>query len=153
MDGSLTNTGGELIVVEVHGQRFAVDIMQVREIRGWSVSTPLPGAPDDVLGIVNLRGSILPVIDLAGRLSLRSATPNAASVVIVTEIGTNLVGLLVDAVCDIYTLEEGALLPIPEIGGARAAEFVRGVFTTDDGIVTVLALEGLAIPAIEQKAA
>lgn len=145
--------GGELIVVEVNGQRFAVDIMQVREIRGWSVSTPLPGAPEDVLGIVNLRGSILPVIDLAARLGLRKTTPNAASVVIVTEIGDRLVGLLVDAVCDIFTLGETALLPAPEVGGARVAELVKGVFTTDDGIVTVLALDSLAPKGEYQEAA
>jgi purine-binding chemotaxis protein CheW len=125
----------------------------VREIRGWSVSTPLPGAPDDVLGIVNLRGSILPVIDLAGRLGLQRTSPTTASVVIVTEIGDNLVGLLVDAVCDIYTLADGALLPVPEIGGQQAREFVRGVYTTEEGIVTVLALKGLAVPQVIQEAA
>ena len=137
-------SGREFIIVEVNAQRFAVDIMQVREIRGWSASTPLPGAPADVLGIINLRGSILPVIDLGARLNLRSCEPNAASVVIVTEIEGNLVGLLVDAVCDIFALPEGSLRPAPDVGDARVAEFVRGVFTTDDGIITVLSLAALA---------
>ena len=144
---------GEYIIVEVHGQRFAVDITQVREIRGWSASTPLAGAAEDVLGMVNLRGAVLPVIDLAGRLGLGETTPNAASVVIVTEIGSHLVGLLVDAVCDIYALADAALLPAPEVGGDRVAQFVRGMFTTSDHIVTVLTLDSLAPATIEQAAA
>jgi purine-binding chemotaxis protein CheW len=144
---------GEFIIVEVHGQRFAVDIIQVREIRGWSISTPLAGAADDVLGIVNLRGAVLPVIDLARRLGLGETTPSPASVIIVTEIGTRLVGLLVDAVCDIYALPNSALLPAPEVGGDRVAQFVRGMFTTPDHIVTVLTLDSLAPAAIEQEAA
>ena len=128
---------GEYIIVDVHGQRFAVDIIQVREIRGWSVSTPLAGAAEDVLGVVNLRGTVLPVIDLAGRLGLGETTPNAASVVIVTEIAGRLVGLLA----------------APEVGGDRVAQFVRGMFTTPDHIITVLTLEGLAPATIDQEAA
>ena len=144
---------GEYIIVDVHGQRFAVDIIQVREIRGWSVSTPLAGAAEDVLGVVNLRGTVLPVIDLAGRLGLGETTPNAASVVIVTEIAGRLVGLLVDAVCDIYPLADSDLLAAPEVGGDRVAQFVRGTFTTPDHIITVLTLEGLAPATIDQEAA
>ncbi len=137
-------SGREFIIVEINAQRFAIDIMQVREIRGWSASTPLAGAPADVLGIINLRGSILAVIDLGARLGLRSCEPNAASVVIVTEIEGALVGLLVDAVCDIHALPEGSLHAAPDVGDARVAEFVRGVFTTDEGIITVLSLGALA---------
>jgi len=102
--------GQELIVVEIGGQRFAIDIMSVREIRGWCASTRLPQSPAHVLGMINLRGSVLPVIDFSSRLGLGDSAPNAASVVIVAEIGDRLVGLLVEAVCDILTLGEGIMM-------------------------------------------
>ena len=140
------NAGHELIIVEISGQRFAIDIMSVREIRGWVASTRLPQAPAHVLGMINLRGSVLPVIDFSSRLGLGDSAPNTASVVIVAEIGDRLVGLLVDAVCDILTLGEGMLQPAPNVGEPRVHEFVRGVITTNDGIVTLLSLETVIPP-------
>jgi purine-binding chemotaxis protein CheW len=150
------SAGCELIVVEIAGQQFAIDIMSVREIRGWSASTRLPHAPAHVLGMVNLRGSVLPVIDFAARLGLGESEPNAASVVIVAEIGERLVGLMVDAVCDILTLGNGMLQGAPEVGDPGVREFVRGVITTDEGIVTFLSLDAVIpadLPAAEQLAA
>jgi purine-binding chemotaxis protein CheW len=144
--------GRELIVVEIAQQQFAIDIMSVREIRGWSASTRLPHAPGHVLGMVNLRGAVLPVVDFAARLGLGVSEPVAASVVIVAEIGERLVGLLVDGVCDILTLAEGMLQPTPEVGNPAVNEFVRGVITTADGIVTLLSLEAV-VPPGEQLAA
>jgi purine-binding chemotaxis protein CheW len=146
------NAGHELIIVEIAGQRFAIDIMSVREIRGWSASTRLPQSPSHVLGMINLRGQVLPVVDFSSRLGMGQSEPNTASVVIVTEIGDRLVGLMVDAVCDILTLGEGMLQPAPDVGAPRVREFVRGVITTNDGIVTLLSLDSV-IPPGEQLAA
>ena len=146
------SAGHELIIVEINGQRFAIDIMSVREIRGWTASTRLPQSPSHVLGMINLRGSVLPVVDFSSRLGLGDSEPNAASVVIVAEIGERLVGLLVDAVCDILTLGDGHLQPTPEVGEPRVHEFVRGVITTNDGIVTLLSLDAV-VPADQDLAA
>ncbi|HUO12938.1 MAG TPA: chemotaxis protein CheW [Caulobacteraceae bacterium] len=145
-------TGDELIVVEIQGQRFAIDIMSVREIRGWSAATRLPQAPDYVLGMINLRGSVLPVIDSSSRLGLGPSEPNAASVVIVAELGERVAGLLVEAVCDILALGEGMLQCVPEVGDARVHDFVGGVITTDAGIVTLLSLDCVLPPADELAA-
>ncbi|MDZ4374602.1 MAG: chemotaxis protein CheW [Phenylobacterium sp.] len=135
--------GRELIIVEIAAQQFAIDIMSVREIRGWTASTRLPHAPTHVLGMINLRGQVLPVVDFAARLGLAESVPQTSSVVIVTEIGDRLVGLLVDAVCDILTLGEGMLQPPPELGDAAVREFVRGVITQADGIITFLSLDAV----------
>ncbi len=145
-------SGHELIVVEISGQKFAIDIMSVREIRGWSASTRLPQSPAHVLGMINLRGSVLPVIDFSSRLGLGDSTPDTASVVIVAEIGNRIAGLLVDAVCDILTLGEDMLQPAPNVGAPEVHEFVRGVIITPDGIVTLLSLETV-IPSEEDLAA
>jgi purine-binding chemotaxis protein CheW len=142
----------ELIVVEIAGQQFAIDIMSVREIRGWSSSTRLPHAPGHVLGMVNLRGSVLPVVDFAARLGLAASEPHPASVVIVAEVGERLCGLLVDSVCDILTLSEGMLQPTPYVGAPAVHEFVRGVITTKDGIVTLLSIDRVIPPAEELAA-
>ena len=139
--------GHEMIVVEIRGQRFAIDIMSVREIRGWHTATRLPLAPDHVLGMINLRGTVLPVIDFGSRLGLGFSEPSAASVVIVTEVGERVAGLVVDAVCDILSLEDGMLQPVPNVGEARVHDVVRGVITTDAGIVTLLTLANILPPA------
>jgi purine-binding chemotaxis protein CheW len=151
MTGNPTS-GHELIIVEICAQKFAIDIMSVREIRGWCASTRLPQSPAHVLGMINLRGSVLPVVDFSSRLGLGESEPNTASVVIVAEIEDRLVGLLVDAVCDILTLGEGMLQSAPEVGDRRVHEFVRGVITTNNEIITLLSLEAV-IPPGEDLAA
>jgi purine-binding chemotaxis protein CheW len=133
--------GSELISVRIAEQAYAIDIMTVREIRGWTAATPLPHAPPHVLGMMNLRGAILPVIDLGARLGLGPASPNASSVVVVAQIGEAQMGLVVDAVSDILTVTEGLIQPAPDVGSEAARAFVNGVMTTDTGIVSLLALD------------
>ena len=143
----MSDAAQELIVLRIAGQTFATDIMAVREIRGWTASVALPHAPDYMLGMINLRGQILPVIDFAARLGLQRAAPNAASVVVVCELGEQLVGLLVEAVCDIIAVEPAEVQPTPDVGALEVREFVRGVITTGEGIVTLLSLDALrALP-------
>lgn len=142
----LPAAGSELVTVAIGGQHFAVDIMAVREIRGWTASTPLPHAPSYVLGMINLRGAVLPVIDLGARLGLAACARDSSSVVIVADIDGRQVGLLVDEVCDILTVSENMLQEAPDVGVEAVEEFVRGVLTTDEGIVTLLTLDGV-LPA------
>jgi purine-binding chemotaxis protein CheW len=132
---------GEVIVVGIGGQQFAIDIMSVREIRGWTISTPLPGSPDHVLGMINLRGAVLPVVDLGARLGLGDTSPDSSSVVVVAQIHDRQVGLLVDAVEDILAVSEDMLQATPEIGSEASRAFVASVMTTDTGIVSLLSLD------------
>jgi purine-binding chemotaxis protein CheW len=132
----------EFVSVAVAGSLFALDIMAVREIRGWSASTPLPQAPAHVLGMINLRGSILPVVDLGALLGLAPCNATPSSVVVVVQVGERQIGVVVDSVQDILAASEGALTPTPDVGG-RSAEVVAGVMTTGEGIVSVLALDRL----------
>ncbi|WP_374574885.1 chemotaxis protein CheW [Phenylobacterium sp.] len=148
----LPQAGEELIEVRIGDQQYAIDIMSVREIRGWTTSTPLPHAPAHVLGMINLRGAILPVVDLGARLGIGSTTPSASSVVVVAHINGREVGLLVDAVCDIITVTEGLLQPPPDIGDEAVREFVRGVMTTQAGIVSLLSLSSVLPAEIAQAA-
>lgn len=122
-------------MVQIGDQQFAIDIMSVREIRGWAPSTPLPHAPPFVRGMINLRGVVLPVVDLGSRLGLGSTQPVSSSVVVVAQINGRQVGLLVDAVCDILLLAEDMLQETPDVGTGVVRDFVQGVMTTENGIV------------------
>ena len=84
--------GSELISFRIGEQEFCVDIMAVREIRGWTPATPVPHSPRFVRGVINLRGAVLPVIDLADRLGLGTAVETARHVIIVVQIGSRIVG-------------------------------------------------------------
>ena len=136
-----TGPGAELISVRIGGQQFALDIMAVREIRGWSASTPVPHAPSYVMGMINLRGVVLAVVDLSARLGLGACTPDSSSVVVVAHINGVPVGLLVDAVCDIIQVTEDMVQPPPGVGTDEVREFVQGIISTDEGIVTLLSLD------------
>ena len=96
----------ELITFHVAGQDFCVEAMRVKEIRGWTPATLAPDCPAYVRGLINLRGAVLPIVDLACRFGLPSTEPSARHVIIVTQIGGQVAGLLVDAVSDILSADE-----------------------------------------------
>ena len=133
--------GRELIAFRVGAQEFCVDVRQVREIRGWTPATALPHTPGYVRGVINLRGAVLPIVDLAARLGFGATDPSARHVIIVAEIGTQLVGLLVDAVSDILTVTDDMVQPTPDVASETAKTFLRGVMTVEDRMVTLLALD------------
>ncbi|HVE22173.1 MAG TPA: chemotaxis protein CheW, partial [Acidocella sp.] len=114
-----------------------------REIRGWISSTPLPHAPSYIKGMINLRGSVLAIIDLAERLGLPSVAPNGTSVVVVIEHGDRVIGLLVDAVSDIITTTDEMRQVAPETGSAASREFVEALLMRDQKIVGVLAIDAV----------
>lgn len=135
----------EVVSVSIGSSLFAIDIMSVREIRGWSQSTPLPHAPAYVRGMINLRGSILPVIDLGALLGFGESELKSSSVVVVVQIDERQVGLVVDAVCDIISLKADEIHPPPEVGSGAVRDCIRGVISSEEGIVCLLTLEG-ALP-------
>jgi purine-binding chemotaxis protein CheW len=148
MSESLNEAQRELISFRVGEQFFCVDIMAVREIRGWSPPTPLPQSPSFVTGVINLRGQVLPIVDMAARLGLSPAEATARHVIIVVSIGGRLVGVLVDAVCDIIAVAPDALQPPPDLTGEAASAFVTGLLTDEDRLISLVALDNL-IPALE----
>ncbi len=130
--------GAELLSVRLGDQEFALDIMSVREIRGWIASTPLPHAPPYIKGMINLRGVILAIVDLAERLALPTHEPNASSVVVVVEIRGRVVGLVVDGVCDIITVTDDMVQSPPDMGSDPAHQLVEGLLTLEGRIVSVI---------------
>lgn len=143
----------ELIAFRIGEQEFCVDIMSVREIRGWTPATPLPRSPAFVRGVINLRGAVLPIVDLGARLGLRVTEPTDRHVIMVAQVGGRTVGLLVDAVSDIIQLTDEAVQPTPEVASDQVRAFVRGIFTTAEGRMISLLELGWLIPDAEAEAA
>ena len=110
---SKTNAAREYITFRIGDQFYCIDIMSVREIRGWTPATTLPRAPGYVRGVINLRGVVLPIIDLADRLGFPPTEPTARHVIIVAQTGKHVVGLLVDAVSDIINMPADKVQPTP----------------------------------------
>lgn len=141
----------ELLSVRIGAQEFAMDIRSIREIRGWIASTHLPHAPSFIKGMINLRGTVLVVIDLAERLGLPALEPSPASVVVVVvEHGDKVAGLLVDAVCDIITVTDDMRQPTPETGTSTPREFVEGLIMMENRIVSIVAIPALMPDAAVQ---
>ena len=133
----------QLITFQLSDQVLGIDIMAIREIRAWSPATPLPNVPEYVRGVVNLRGVVLPVLDLRHRLNWGTTDTTARHVIIVVQIGEQLQGIIVDAVNDIVTVSEDGLQPLPNMGDTIAARFLEGLVNIDERLILVLSLERL----------
>ena len=142
----------ELIAFRIGEQEFCVDIMSVREIRGWTPATPLPRSPGYMKGVINLRGAVLPIIDLGARFGLRTSEPSERHVIMVAHIGGRMVGLLVDAVSDIIQLTDEALQPTPDVASDQVKSFVKGLFALDGRLISLIELDRI-VPETEAEAA
>jgi purine-binding chemotaxis protein CheW len=140
----------ELVAFRVDSQEYCVDIMSVREIRGWTQATALPQAPEFVRGVINLRGSVLPIVDLAARFGLKPPEPTARHVIIITQIGKQVIGLLVDAVSDILTVVSDKIQPTPDVASEIAKAFVRGVLAIEGRMISLIDLDHV-LPATQVK--
>ncbi|MDE2619936.1 MAG: chemotaxis protein CheW [Sphingomonadales bacterium] len=134
----------ELITFQVEGQVFALDIMAIREIRAWTPATRLPRVPSYVAGVVNLRGTVLPVIDLAARLGWTPVEATPRHAIIVTQLGTRQTGLIVESVSDIVTIDTDTLQAPPATADSSVLPFLQGLAALDDQMVMVLDLTALA---------
>lgn len=139
----------QLITFQLGEQFLGVDIMAIREIRAWTPTTILPHAAPHVRGVVNLRGTVLPVLDLSARLGWGLTDPTGRHVIIVVQIADQLQGLIVDAVNDIVSIDEVELQPAPTLGNEAADSFLEGLVPVDGRMVMVLHLDRLAESGVE----
>lgn len=142
----------ELIAFRIGDQEFCVDIMAVREIRGWTPATPLPRSPSYMQGVINLRGAVLPIIDLGARFGLATSDPTERHVIMVAQLHDRTVGLLVDAVSDIIQMTDDQVQPTPDVGSDHAKSFVKGIFAVDGRMMSLIELDHV-LPEIEAEAA
>ncbi len=146
------NHGQEFVTFLVSGQEFCIDIMFVREIRGWTTVTSILHSPDFVLGVVNLRGVLLHVIDLAMRFGFAVTQPGVRHAIIITEIGDNLIGLLVDAVTGVLSIDPHEVQPTPQVASHLGRTFVSGVLTQGARMVSVVRVDEIPPSSLQQAA-
>ncbi|MEP3639363.1 MAG: chemotaxis protein CheW [Paracoccaceae bacterium] len=130
----------ELLTFRLSDQEYSLDIMCVREIRGWTKTTPLPHAPSHMKGVINLRGTVLPVMDLAERLGLPQREHNDRNVIIVVKHDEAMTGLLVDAVSDIIAITDEDLQPPPDLVPNTQAGVIKSLTLLDERMIRVLDL-------------
>jgi len=139
--------GEQYLTFTLGEENYGVDILTVTEIRGWEPPTRLPNAPDYVLGVINLRGVIVPILDLRIRFSLGAASYSPTTVVIILAIHQPdmdcTMGFVVDAVSDVINAEDDSVKPAPNFGGLVAGNFIKGLVNMGDDVVTLLNVESL----------
>ena len=136
------------------GEEYGIDILRVQEIKGWSGATPVPRTPEYVLGVMNLRGVIVPVIDLRRRFGLEAREFDASTVVVVVRVqaahGAKTVGIAVDGVSEVCAFPPDAVTAPPRTGGRTEQAFTAGLATVDDRMVTILDIDALVASALEE---
>jgi purine-binding chemotaxis protein CheW len=146
-DGESVQTR-QLVCFTIGEETYGIDIRAVREIRAWSATTSLPNAPDFVRGVTNLRGTVVPILDLRARFRRGQTEPTKVHVVIVVAIEARVVGILVDTVSDILTVAETEIRPVPDIGGAEVQEYLDGLITQGDQMIALVAADRIVAPVI-----
>jgi purine-binding chemotaxis protein CheW len=141
-------TSRELISFRIGSQEFCVDITSVREIRGWTETTLVPLAPAYVRGVINLRGTVMPVVDIAARLGFAASEPSERHVIIVVNIDEDWSGLLVEAVSETLTVPAAQIHKAPYVNSDQTRKFVEGFITTKASMQTVVHL-GHLIPQLD----
>ncbi|QCU90428.1 chemotaxis protein CheW [Thiomicrorhabdus sediminis] len=142
------NADDQVLSFVLGNEEYGVDILRVQEIKGWEKTTAIPNTPSYVMGVINLRGSVVPIIDLRVRFGLQEITYNDSTVVIIVRstdsAGTQkIIGLVVDGVSDVYGINKEELQSSPEMTGMVHTEYVNGLATVGDKMVIVLHVDQL----------
>ncbi|MDR6990830.1 chemotaxis protein CheW [Luteimonas sp. 3794] len=143
MSSSTPSAAGEYLTFTLGAEHYGVDILKVQEIRGYDAVTRLPDAPDYIKGVINLRGTIVPVIDLRLKLRLAEARYDSFTVMIVLNVEDRVVGIVVDGVSDVVPLAEDQVRATPEFGATVDTKFIAGIGTLDERMLILLDIETL----------
>ena len=135
----------EYLTYKLGNEDYGVDILKVQEIRGYDagIITAIANTPPFIKGVVNLRGAIVPIIDMRVKLNLGEATYNDATVVIILNLESQVVGMVVDGVQDVVTLNESQISPAPNMGGGIDTAYVAGIGTVEERMVILVDIDSL----------
>lgn len=138
--------GNQYLTFMLAGEEYGVDILRVQEIKGWDTATKIPNTPDYIRGVINLRGTIVPIIDLRLRFNLEHLEYGATTVVIVVKVMSEsgkerTMGIVVDAVSDVYNISNDDFREAPDFGTAVDTDFVKGLSTVNGKMVILLDID------------
>ncbi|WP_018864345.1 MULTISPECIES: chemotaxis protein CheW [Thioalkalivibrio] len=124
-------------------ETYAIDVLQVQEVLKVTEIAPVPGVPDYILGIINLRGNVVTVIDARRRMGLEDREPDEASRIVIIDVDNQNVGILVDSVSEVVRISLDSVEPAPEVGNDDSSRFIQGVTSTDQGLTILVDLNKL----------
>lgn len=137
-----TADGEQYLTFTLGDEEYGVDILRVQEIKGWQRATPIPNTPHYVKGVINLRGTIVPVIDLRERFGMAAQEYSKFTVVVMVKVISGvrerIMGLVVDALSEVYTFQTEQIRPAPEFGAHIRTDFIRGLATVDDSKMVIV---------------
>lgn len=140
-------SGGQYLTFIMANEEYGVDILSVQEIRGWEKVTPIPNAPAHVKGVINLRGNIVPIVDLRQRFGMNQVEFSPITVVIVLKVetirGPKVMGIVVDAVSDVYYVSNQDLKSAPDLGDSVNTSYIKGLVSVQGKMVILLDINTL----------
>lgn len=143
----LDSDADQYLTFVLGSEEYGVDILRVQEIKGWDSVTPIPNTPDYIKGVINLRGTIVPIVDLRQRFNMPEVEYGPITVVIVLKIECNdrdrIMGIVVDGVSDVYDVPQEEMKEAPDFGSVVDTEFVRGLATVEDKMIIILDIDHL----------
>lgn len=157
LGGKSESNGNEFLAFKLGKEEYGIDILKVQEIRGYEAVTRIANSPEFIKGVVNLRGIIVPIIDMRIKFNLGEPTYDQFTVVIILNIGGRVVGMVVDSVSDVITLTAEQMKPAPEIGTTFESDHLMGLGTIDERMLILVNIDKLMSSAdmglIEKAAA
>lgn len=138
-----TGAGNQFLTFLLGDEQYGVEILKVQEIRGYSAVTPIPNTPSYIKGVINLRGTVVPVVDLRSKFSMETAEYNKFTVIIVVTVGAKVTGLVVDAVSDVLDVPAAEMRMAPDLGTRVDTRFIRGMATIGDRMTVLLDIDRL----------
>jgi len=135
--------GSEYLAFTLGSEEYGIDILKVQEIRGYEAVTRIANAPEFIKGVINLRGIIIPVVDMRIKFNLGTPTYDQFTVVIILNIGGRIMGMVVDSVSDVTTLTPDQIKPAPEMGSAFNGEYLTGLGTVDERMLILIDIDRL----------
>jgi len=136
-------TGRELLTFTLGKEHYGIDILKVQEIRGYQAPTRIANTPDFIRGVINLRGHIVPIVDLRLKLGMGEARYDSNTVVIILNVLKRVVGMVVDGVSDVVTLPAEAIKPAPEFGSTLDTQYILGLASVGEELLILVDIERL----------
>ena len=138
---SFAADGSQYLTFTLGEEEYGIEILKVQEIKGYSAITPIHNTPSYIKGVMNLRGTIIPVVDLRSKFSMPEAEYNQFTVIIIVTVGTKVVGLVVDAVSDVLNIPKADIQPTPDFGAQVDTTFITGMAKAGEKLVILLDLD------------
>jgi purine-binding chemotaxis protein CheW len=136
-------SAGEYLTFILGGEEYGIEILKVQEIRGYEAVTKIANTPDFIKGVINLRGSIVPIVDLRMRFNLNLVEYNEFTIVIILSFSKRIIGIVVDGVSDVLDLNQSQISPVPELVSNIDTKYLKGLGSVDDRMLILVDIEQL----------